>query len=46
VGLAARYVGGWDYYNVGFGDRMKNPRGGWPMIGIVIDHSLPMRIHR
>lgn len=46
AGVALRWVDGWDYYNVGFGDRMRNS-GGWrPMLGIVIDHSIPMRIHR
>jgi hypothetical protein len=45
-GFAARYVGGWDYYNVGYGEQLRNP-GRWrPMFGIVLDHSVPLVIRR
>jgi len=44
AGLSARYVAGWDYYNIGFGNRLGNP-GGWrPALGIVLDHSIAMHL--
>jgi hypothetical protein len=45
-GFSARYVTGWDYYNVGYGDGLTNERGWWPIFGIVLDHSVAMRINR
>lgn len=41
-GAGIRYVGGWDYYNVGYGDRLRNQL----MIGIVLDHTVPIVIRR
>jgi hypothetical protein len=41
-GVGLRYVGGWDYYNVGYGESLRNQF----MVGIVLDHTLPIVIRR
>lgn len=45
LGFVVRYVGGWDYYNVGYGEEMRN-RGHWPTLGIILDHSAPVIIRQ
>jgi hypothetical protein len=40
-GVFARYVAGWDSYNVGFRDSVKNPRHGNPIFGVILQHALP-----
>ena len=43
LGFVARYVTGWDYYNVGFRDALKNPRHGAPIFGMILQHAAPTR---
>lgn len=44
-GIAARYVRGWDYYNVAYGHLMTNPKQR-VTFGIILDHSRPFTISR
>jgi hypothetical protein len=44
LGVVAKYVYGYDHYNIAFGRSIGNPRAGWPVIGIVLDHSRAITI--
>jgi hypothetical protein len=44
LGVSARYVEGWDYYNTGYGARLANPPSGTPILAIVFDHSRAVTI--
>ena len=43
-GFAGRYVFGWDYYNVGYGKPLHNPRSGLFTLGLMLDHSRAITI--
>lgn len=45
-GFGTRYLWGWDYYNVGYGNRIRNWGRRWPTLGIVLDHTIPIVIRR
>jgi hypothetical protein len=43
-GVSARYVVGWDPYNIAFGHRAGNPHSGIPILSLVFDHSRAVTI--
>lgn len=45
-GVSARYVAGWDPYNIMFGTTATNPRSGMPIISVVFDHSRAVTLTR
>ncbi len=45
-GVSARYVTGWDPYNIAFGRSVSNHPWGLPILSLVIDHSRAVTITR
>ena len=45
-GISARYLAGWDPYNIAFGREAGVPRSGFPVIALVFDHSRAVTLSR